>query len=183
MADRIVESTETEVPEIPEILEKVLVFALEEAREKMEQSSEVVPFTALVVKDNLFIENHPGENADECYSSAQHTVEGARGADAYAFCYDGYIETDAGVRDSLIAEGGIPGDPEGMACAYLYTIDGDKITFESQPAFIGAAPNFMSNLKEADEYNDSEIEEQYREDELEDLSDDDSDTSDEVYRS
>ena len=37
MADRTVETTAEEVPEIPEILEKVLLFALDEAKEKMEQ--------------------------------------------------------------------------------------------------------------------------------------------------
>ena len=59
MADRVVESSDVEVPEIPEILEKVLLFSLEEAKEKMKQGADVVPFTALVVKENLFLENHP----------------------------------------------------------------------------------------------------------------------------
>ena len=61
MADREVESSDVEVPEIPEILEKVLLFSLDEAKEKMTQGSDVVPFTALVVKENLFIENHPAD--------------------------------------------------------------------------------------------------------------------------
>ena len=180
MADRMIENKEMHVPEIPEILEKVLIFALEEAKEKMEQGAELVPFTALVVKDNLFIENHPGEDADECYDSAQRTVEGARGADAYAFCYDGYIETDAGISDSLIAEGGIPGEPEGTACGYIYTIEGETFNFESQPAYIGTAPNFMSELKESSEYQDKDINNRYRDDEVDDLNKDDFDTSDEV---
>ena len=51
MADREVESSDVEVPEIPEILEKVLLFSLDEAKEKMTQGSDVVPFTALVVKE------------------------------------------------------------------------------------------------------------------------------------
>ena len=37
MADREVESSDVEVPEIPEILEKVLLFSLDEAKEKMTQ--------------------------------------------------------------------------------------------------------------------------------------------------
>ena len=61
MADRVVENQDNEVPEIPEILEKVLLFSLDEAKQKLSQSNEVVPFTALAVKENLFIENHPGE--------------------------------------------------------------------------------------------------------------------------
>ena len=59
MADRVVENQDNEVPEIPEILEKVLLFSLDEAKQKLSQSNEVVPFTALAVKENLFIENHP----------------------------------------------------------------------------------------------------------------------------
>ena len=109
MPDRTVEEEINEVPEIDETLESVLVYALEEAREKMSSGGDVVPFTALVVKENLFIETHPGESAEACFAAARHTVEGARGAGAYAFCYDGYVDTDAGQQDALIAEGGIPG--------------------------------------------------------------------------
>ncbi len=168
MADRVVESSDVEVPEIPETLEKVLLFALEEAKEKLTQGSDVVPFTALVVKENLFIENHPGESAEECFGFARHTVEHARGAEAYALCYDGYIEVDDDTKDALIAEGGIPGEDEGVAIGYLYTMDENgQPTFEAEPAYIGEAPNFMGDLKEATEYGDDEIEEKYLDEEIE----------------
>ena len=166
MADREVENSYQEAPELPEVLEKVLLFALDEAKDKMSQGADVVPFTALVVKDNLFIETHPGENADECFKFAQHTVEGARGAEAYALCYDGYIETDDGVKDALIAEGGIPGDETGHAVGYLYTVEGDDVMFEEEPAYVGEAPNFMDQLKDASEYADDEIEEKYLEEDV-----------------
>lgn len=161
MADRTVKNTENEVPEIPEILESVLLFTLEEAREKMIQGADLIPFTALVVKENLFIETHPGDSAEECFASAKHNVEGARGAAAYAFCYDGYVDTDAGSKDVIIAEGGIPGEDEGMAIGYLYNVIGEEIIFEDQPAYIGDAPNFMAALKESDEYTDEDIDEKY----------------------
>lgn len=109
VADRNIENASTEVPEIPDELERVLVFALDEAKEKIEGGEDVIPFTTLVVKDNLFIESHPGDSAEECFEAAEKNVRGARGADCYAFCYDGYIETDDGVKDALIAEGGVPG--------------------------------------------------------------------------
>lgn len=166
MTDRVVESGEEEVPEIPEILEKVMLFALDEAKEKITQGADVIPFTALVVKENLFIESHPGDNADECFAGAKHTVEGARGAEAYAFCYDGYIETDNGTKDALIAEGGIPGEPEGMAIGYLYSMVNDEPVFEAEPAYIGEAPNFMEALKEADEYAEDDIDEKYIDEEV-----------------
>ena len=166
MTDRIVDAGEEEVPEIPEILEKVMLFALDEAKEKINQGADVIPFTTLVVKENLFIESHPGENADECFADAKHTVEGARGAEAYAFCYDGYIETDKGTKDALIAEGGIPGEPEGMAIGYLYSLVNEKPVFEKEPAFIGEAPNFMADLKEADAYTEEDIDEKYIDEEV-----------------
>ncbi|MBC2888005.1 hypothetical protein [Gordonibacter massiliensis (ex Traore et al. 2017)] len=166
MTDRVVESSDVEVPEIPEILEKVLLFTLEEAKEKMTQGADVVPFTALVVKENLFLENHPGESAEECFNFARHTVENARGAEAYALCYDGYVEVDDETKDAIIAEGGIPGEDEGVAVGYLYTMDDEGTpTFESEPAYIGEAPNFMSGLKEADQYDEDEIDEKYLDDE------------------
>ena len=98
VADRNIENASTEVPEIPDELERVLVFALDEAKEKIEGGEDVIPFTTLVVKDNLFIESHPGDSAEECFEAAEKNVRGARGADCYAFCYDGYIETDDGVQ-------------------------------------------------------------------------------------
>ncbi len=170
MADRIVESDLQEVPEIPAMLEQVLIFALDEGKEKMEQGGEVVPFTTLAVKGNLFIETHPGECTDECFALARHTVEGARGADAYSFCYDGYVDTDEGTKDALISEGGIPGEDKGYAICYLYTVNGDinseetpEIVFDNDPRYIGPAPNFMSRLKMSDNYSDEEINKQYTE--------------------
>lgn len=169
MADRVVESSDVQVPEIPEILEKVLLFSLEEAKEKMEQGAEVVPFTALVVKENLFIENHPGDSAEECFNLARHTVEHARGAAAYALCYDGYVEIDEGTKDAIIAEGGVPGEDAGYAVGYLYDVDDEgNATFEEEPAYIGESPNFMIALQDADSYADEDIEEKYlEEDEFE----------------
>ena len=165
MPDRIIENSETEVPEIPEILEKVMLFALDEAKEKMGQGGDLVPFSALVVKDNLFVETHPGDSTEECFSGAARTVEGARGANAYAFCYDGFVDTDAGVVDAVIAEGGIPGEPEGMAIGYLYTTKDGTVVFEEDPAYIGKAPNFMAGLKDFEEYDDEELETKYFDDE------------------
>lgn len=167
MADRMVKSADVEVPEIPETLEKVLLFSLEEAKEKLAQGSEVIPFTALVVKENLFLENHPGESAEECFNFARHTVEHARGAAAYALCYDGYIEVDDGVKDALIAEGGIPGEDTGYAVGYLYeTSEDGEVKFEEEPAYIGEAPNFMIALQDADSYADEDIEEKYLEEDV-----------------
>ncbi|WP_304426228.1 hypothetical protein [uncultured Adlercreutzia sp.] len=162
MADRNIENDSTEVPEIPEELERVLVFALDEAKGKLEGGEDLIPFTTLVVKDTLFLESHPGDSAEECFEAAEKNVRGARGAGAYAFCYDGYIETDDGVKDAVISEGGEPGADTGYAVAYLYTVSDDgAFQFETEPAYIGEAPNFMENLKEPVEYSEEEIDEKY----------------------
>ena len=162
MDDRVVESTCQEVPEIPDIVANVLLFALDEAKDKMSKGEEVIPFTCLVVKQNLFIESHPGNSSDECFAYARHTVEGALGADAYGFCYDGYINTDAGIKDAIIAEGGLPGEEVGYAICLLYDTDAEgKVTFNSEPAYVGEAPNFMSKLKDAAEYTDEDIDTKY----------------------
>lgn len=163
MADRTVENPGVEVPQMPEILERVLLYALDEGKQKMMDGEDVIPFTALVVKDSVFIETHPGNNADECYNFAQHTVEGARGAAAYAFCYDGYVETSEGVKDALIAEGGVPGASTGYAIGLLYTTDPTQgIIFNNNPSYIGEAPNFMDRLRDASEYAETEIEAKYQ---------------------
>lgn len=147
MADRTIDQIPADVPAFEGILEAVLLQALDEAREKMEAGEEVVPFTALAVGDTLFIETHPGDDADECFAAAQHTVQHVRGAAAYAFCYDGYVETNDGELDALIAEGGVPGSPTGHAIGLLYTAQGEgedfSVNIDDRPLYIGQAPNFM----------------------------------------
>ena len=114
MADRNVESDAIGVPQLDETLEILLLQAIEEAQQRLDDGEELVPFTALLVGDSVFEETHTG-TTDECFESAQKTIEGANGARAYAFCYDGYIETDDGDKDAIIAEGGIPGAQDGVA--------------------------------------------------------------------
>lgn len=152
MADRIVDEGAQEIPEIPEILEQVLICALEDARGKLQGGEDVVPFTSLVVGDKLFVENHPAEDVEKCFNLAKHTVEGAQGAKAYAFCYDGYVDVDDGQKDALISEGGVPGEPQGVAIAYFYEENDEGIAeVTDEPIYLGPAPNFMWKLAPAGE--------------------------------
>lgn len=145
MADRDVDQPVDQVPELDETLESVLLAALNDAKDKLVSGGEVVPFTALAVGETLFIETHPGDDVDFCFREAERTVAHAAGASAYAFCYDGYVETDEGERDVLIAEGGVPGKPEGYAVGYLYTMpEEEEIAVEDELVYIGPAPNFMA---------------------------------------
>lgn len=147
MADRSVRHIPEGAPEIDPMLEAVLLQALDVAREKLDAKEQLVPFTALAVGETLFIETHPADDSDACFRMARHTVQNARGALAYAFCYDGYVETDDGQLDAIIAEGGMPGDPAGHAVGFLYTVEGEgeelEFRTEDQPSYIGEAPNFM----------------------------------------
>ena len=144
MAERMVDP-EAKAPEedIDDVLKTVIRAVLDEAVTKMEAGEDVVPFTGLAVKENLFIETHPADDVKECFLAARREVEGARGATAYAFCYDGYIETEDGMKDALIAEGGLPGEEQAYAFGYLY----DENGINKDITYIGPAPNFMENLK------------------------------------
>lgn len=145
---------------IPELLENVLLFALDEAGDKMAKGQAVAPFTCLVVKDSLFIESYQG-NTEECKDAARHTVQNARGASAYALCYDGFIYSDDGEVDALIAEGGIPGDDVGHAICCLYTVSGSDgdLTFADEAMYLGTTENFMVALPPCEENDDEELEE------------------------
>lgn len=144
MAERMVDP-EANAPEedIDDVLKTVIRAVLDEAAAKMEGGEEVIPFTGLAVKENLFIETHPADDVEECFLAARREVEGARGATAYAFCYDGYIETEDGTHDALIAEGGLPGEEQAYAFGYLY----DDKGVHRDIIYIGPAPNFMEKLK------------------------------------
>ena len=142
--ERKIDPNITEVPEMPQVLSSLLAYVVEEGQKKFEEEGDFVPFTALAVADKLFIETVEGETPDEMYAFAKHTVEHVRGADAYALCYDGYLDTDEGHRDAIIAEGGVPGALEGEAVGLLYDMKEDGTREYHQPiAYIGKAPNFM----------------------------------------
>ena len=94
-----------QVVEIPLLLENVLRFSINQARDRMLEGEVIEPFTALAVGDTLFFEVQEGNTPDECFAAARKTVANARGARTYGFCYDGYIELDDRTVDALIAEG------------------------------------------------------------------------------
>lgn len=135
--------------EIPLVLENVLRYCLKDARERMEKGEEIIPFSALAVGETLFMEEHPGDDVKECFDGARRTVENARGAAAYGFCYDGYVEEGINFtkRDCLIAEGGCPGEPYGHAIGLKYKVGSDgALTFEDEPIYVGSAMNYMVSL-------------------------------------
>lgn len=158
MADRVIDiPNENNVPNMPDELNHVLVYALNAGRDLLNDGKMLVPFTVLLVGDKPFVRQHAGANAKECYALAKHEVEGARGAKSYAFCYDGYLDTSEGMKDAIIAEGGVPGAETGYAIGYLYTVGEDgKPKVSTTASFIGKAPNFMGGLVELEEAEEAE---------------------------
>lgn len=128
-------------------LDKIVLFALDEAREKLEQSGELEPFTIVLHGENLHIESHPGEDVEECFSQASQAVLNlAHVLKAYVFAYDGYINTDSGRRDAIIVERGMPKQETAQAFALLYTIDergGGSLSFEEGVYDLGQAPSLL----------------------------------------
>ncbi|NTU88501.1 MAG: hypothetical protein HGA54_01125 [Actinobacteria bacterium] len=154
------------VVEMSEVLEKVAYFALDEARQKLEQGGDLVPFTVLADGDNMFIETHPGDTTGECFSSARKVVDAARKEIAcYVFCYDGYVDTDDGEQDAIIIECAEKDSDIGHALCLVYTIDEDVLTFEEAPAYLGETLSFF------DESVDWDAEEFDEDDEFEDFDD------------
>lgn len=144
MPERKIDPNITEVPEMPQVLSSLLAYVVEEGQKKMDEAGGFIPFTAIAVGESLFLETVEGETPDEMYAFAKHTVENVRGADAYALCYDGYLDTDQGKRDAIIGEGGVPGAIQGEAVGLVYDIDAEgKRTYRRPIAYIGKAPNFM----------------------------------------
>ena len=150
--------------EIEPVLESVLRYCLKDARERMEKGEQVAPFSALAVGDTLFMEEHAADTAAESFAAARRTVSNARGAKAYGFCYDGYIEVDTALesgvtRDCIIAEGGTPGAEYGHAIGLPYRIDKDgNLKFHEEPIYVSRALNYMLSLDLSDLDDESEAE-------------------------
>ena len=151
------------VPEIPDSVQAAIGHALGKGSSMLDEFKQMVPFTVVLVKDKALTELQPGDTPQECIANAKHTVEGMRGATAYAFCYDGYVDTNQGMKDAIIAEGGEPGSTDAFAIAYMYETEGtddeglpEKIEVDTKPIYIGKAENLMANLK-----NDSDAADKY----------------------
>lgn len=144
MSERKIDPNITEVPEMPQVLSSILQYVVNEGQERLDRDGDFLPFTAVAVKDTLILETVEGGTPDQMYAWAKHTVEHVRGAEAYALCYDGYLDTDQGKRDAIIGEGGVPGAVQGEAVGLVYDTNEDGTREYHKPiAYIGKAPNFM----------------------------------------
>ena len=136
-----------QVVEIPLLLENVLRFSLNQARDRMLAGEQIEPFTALAVGDTLFFEVQEGETPQDYFNAARKTVSGAKGARTYGFTYDGFVDTATGRADALIAQGGMPGEPYGHAIGLIYRKDDEgKLKFHNEPIYVGPCQNYMLSM-------------------------------------
>lgn len=142
-------------------LDKIVLYALNEAAEKLEQTGELEPFTVILHGENLYVETHPGENTQECYDSAMAAVRMlAHVLDAYVFVYDGYIDSEEGTLDAVIVERGQVGEEAAEAFALLYTIDEEgegSLSFGEGIYDLGAAESFLAGLEVSDDGSDEDL--------------------------
>ena len=136
-----------QVVEIPLLLENVMRYSLNQARDRMLEGEQIEPFTALAVGDTLFFEVQDGKDPDECFAKARATVVNAQGARTYAFIYDGFVDLETGRADALIAQGGMPGEPYGHAIGLIYKVDKEGgLKFHNEPIYVGPCQNYMLSL-------------------------------------
>ena len=131
---------EQETVEMDEVLEKVINYCCEEAKEKLAQTGSFEPFTVVVEGDNMHIENFPGDDPEKIREEARVAVATASSfADYYCFCFDGFVDTDAGSFDAIIVEAAAREDDHAMAIVCLYKVNdsGDgSIVFDEGMAYV-----------------------------------------------
>ena len=144
-----------------EAVARTVMYAFDEGKEKLRQNGGFDPFTITVKGDELFIEEHPGDDADESYASARRTVfQMALLCETYVLCYDGYVELDEGPSDAIIVECANKGDEQAQIIVCLYHQHGDEYHFDEDLYQVGETDNFFESSGPVEiEAVDAELEE------------------------
>lgn len=149
---------EEETLEMDEVLEQVLAYAVDEAKESLIQTGEFTPFTIVVEGDNMHIESFPGDSPESIRESARDQIKLASSfATHYAFCYDGFIETDGPTLDAIVVECAARDQEDAFAIVCIYQQDDSgegTLTFEDELAYLGEAEMLLDTsvaLREGDE--------------------------------
>ncbi|MCQ2751494.1 MAG: hypothetical protein MJ189_00045 [Coriobacteriales bacterium] len=140
--------------EMPEVLEKVLFYSIEEAQNALKEKDGFEPFSIVVEKDNMIIEKYPGDTPEQIRNNAYMQIKTASAfANYYTFCYDGYLDTEDPetgknkVMDAIIVECAEKGMKNSHAICVLYEKINEKYKFE-EAAYVGPAEMFFDNTKE-----------------------------------
>jgi hypothetical protein len=144
MVDQV-DAVEQDVePEAVEPL-RIVDYAINEAVEQLSQVGAFEPFSVILVGDEMNIESYGGEDAVEVFNAARETIQQMELlADAYVFVYDGYLNTDDGDKDAVIAEFCLKGEEVGSAYAVIYTENNDSLEIEEQVYEIGEAQSLFT---------------------------------------
>ncbi|MCL2883089.1 MAG: hypothetical protein FWF30_01285 [Coriobacteriia bacterium] len=130
--------------------ESAVFFALDEAATKVEEEGTFDPFLVVLQGEELFVEEQDGEEEEEIYESAKQTLfEMELLADAYVFCYDGYVDLDEGTHDAILVEWARKDSPSAQVLAWLYKDHEDHIDFIEPLYTLGEADSFFSSAASA----------------------------------
>ncbi|MDR0347269.1 MAG: hypothetical protein LBH56_02715 [Coriobacteriales bacterium] len=143
-----------------EILERTVLYALEQAAEALSQAGSFEPFTILIDGEELFIEEQPGNSEEDSYASARRAIyQMERICNAYVFCYDGYVDLEDGASDAVVAEFANKGDEKAQVVVMMYHLHGDHYHFDETLYQVGEADTLFSNetaAKTEEEYRDTD---------------------------
>ena len=117
-------------------LRRAIEHAFDEARESIQEEGGMLPFTIMCTSDGFDVADHPGDSAQGVYESVK-TLLAQEMPEAYAFTYDGYVETDDGRGDAILCEAAKRGDMEAYLLALPYSCAPDG-TYAFAPAFLSA---------------------------------------------
>jgi hypothetical protein len=140
-----------------QILERAVLYALDQGREMLEQSGEFEPFTVLIDGEELYIEEHPAESEEESYASARRTVyQMERVCSAYAFCYDGYVDLEDGTSDALVVEFANKGDKQAQIIVLTYHRHDDHYHFNDTLYQVGETDTLFGGTPEGSPGDDAD---------------------------
>ena len=132
-----------------EILERIILYAFEQASEMLNQADGFDPFTILIKGEDLFIEEQPGESEEESFASARRTIcQMKELCDAYLFCYDGFVELDDGPSDAIILEHARQGDEQAQILVCLYHEHDDHYHFDENLYHVGETQTLFGDAAE-----------------------------------
>ena len=163
--DEVVEAES--IPGLSELAEQLMLCALDEAKDMLETGGNCPPLTLIVKGEDIEIETHPGESILECIASARVAVLSEQDdSEYYAFCYDGYVDTDRGHHDALIVECAKQKEETGHVICCLYNVidaEGDELptfVFDDDLVYLGETPSFFS--KDYSYSGETELEEEVK---------------------
>jgi len=127
-----------------EILARTILYALDEGAEKLRQCGCFDPFTILIKGEELFIEDHPGDDEEGSYASANRTILlMEKLGDAYVFCYDAVVDLDSGQCNALIVEYAKKDDELAQINIRLYRIENGEYVFDESLYQAGETESFF----------------------------------------